>query len=535
MSKKNIVLFLAMLFALFWNIPVFAEEKEGSMSEPVSAYCLEDKLYTFVRFREDIHPEQLSGTLRLNDISLAESILAMPVQSMKAKVHYVLLIDLSTSMQEHVGEVEHFAEELAEIKAPNAVYSVLTFGNQFESAAQNLKDAKEMQSIVDHLQYDGTLSDIYGGVEQAIKYLNEHPQSEGEFVNLLLVTDGNVYLGSMSEENPELEAQKSKNMAELIDSSRQMVFHTLCVNEWDTLAGQAFSTGKGLHLHSGGQDGVVPAQELIKFVGELYRMDFMFRPANEQHLDLKLQMNGRQNGTPFFQEHEISVPLLQASPNTEQEGSKEMPPSDVAGAKEEEKPPAGDAADAEEEEKPPAGETGERDPAEGEAGKPRRAESEGTDNGGADAVANQKETDVSTKQWIAVASILSIVIIILVVIIVILLLRKKEPQRQSQSAPEGSIYMRLDVVSGQLLNAEKEFYFHDQIIIGRSRKCDIVWKDKCVSGENSRIYMEKQKIYIEDLNSKEGTALGGMRLYAPNILRSGEQISIGNVCFVLRF
>ena len=65
--------------------------------------------------------------------------------------------------------------------------------------------------------------------------------------------------------------------------------------------------------------------------------------------------------------------------------------------------------------------------------------------------------------------------------------------------------------------------------------CDLVWSDRCVSKKNSRIYIKDQTIYIEDLNSKEGTVLGGMRLYAPNPLRSGDVISIGAVSFILRF
>lgn len=60
------------------------------------------------------------------------------------------------------------------------------------------------------------------------------------------------------------------------------------------------------------------------------------------------------------------------------------------------------------------------------------------------------------------------------VIDIILLAQKKESKKQNESVPEGSIYMRLDVISGQLVNVEKEFYLHDQLIIGRSRKCDIV-------------------------------------------------------------
>ena len=119
-------------------------------------------------------------------------------------------------------------------------------------------------------------------------------------------------------------------------------------------------------------------------------------------------------------------------------------------------------------------------------------------------------------------------------------IREKKHREGQQGDDEGQVKdhgadISPEELSGNIRNMEKQICLQDQILIGRSRMCDLVWSDRCVSKKNSRIYIKDQTIYIEDLNSKEGTALGGMRLYAPNPLRSGDVISIGAVSFILRF
>lgn len=548
MRKKIIVLYTAILLALICNIPVSAADNDDNMSKAVSAYCLEDTLYTFVEFLGNSDPEQLSGTLMLNDVSIAKSTLVIPPQNSFTKTHYVLLVDLSTSMQSYVEKVNRFADGLAEAGASEAVFSVLTFGDQFEVVSENLTDPKEMLAAVNHLQYNGVLSNPYEGVEQAIKYLSGCPRPEGELLNLILVTDGNLYLGDMLEsERQALENEKAKSTSELITSSPEIVLHTLRVGEWEPLADQTFSKGTGLQLHSANKDVPVLARELTGFTEKLYRIDFSFRPAKkDQKLDVTLQIKGRENGELFYRQYELkSIPVLKASPEPESkgdDGTPSQPDPDSDGEKE--KPPSEKTPDGESEENKPQDKEPEEDepqdkePEEDEPQdkEPKEDESrDSEDNEQKDVMQNNDQSVICTDQWILIVSILGIVIVLLIIIIAFLLARKKSQMKQNKTSQEGSIYMRLDVISGNLSDVSKEFYLQDQLIIGRSRKCDIVWKDKCVSEKNTRIYIENQKVYIEDLNSAEGTALGGMRLHAPNILRSGDQISIGNVCFVLRF
>ena len=65
--------------------------------------------------------------------------------------------------------------------------------------------------------------------------------------------------------------------------------------------------------------------------------------------------------------------------------------------------------------------------------------------------------------------------------------------------------------------------------------CDIVLQDSCVSPVNTRIVFKDGMIYVEDMNSASGTAIGGMKIQGLNRLRSGDVLSIGEVEFCLKF
>lgn len=122
----------------------------------------------------------------------------------------------------------------------------------------------------------------------------------------------------------------------------------------------------------------------------------------------------------------------------------------------------------------------------------------------------------------------------LLVLAALLFLRRRRGRRPGGTASAGSVFMRLEVISGAYAGV-KEFYLADELIIGRGNQCDLSWKDKDVSPRNSRIFRRDNMVYIEDLGSRHGTALGGMRLHRPNRLRSGDEITIGTVQFRLKF
>lgn len=70
----------------------------------------------------------------------------------------------------------------------------------------------------------------------------------------------------------------------------------------------------------------------------------------------------------------------------------------------------------------------------------------------------------------------------------------------------------------------------NEIVIGRGPDCDIVINERQVSRRHVRIHLNSDnKIFIADLNSKNGTLLNGENVTDQNSLKDGDEIIIGLV------
>jgi len=67
------------------------------------------------------------------------------------------------------------------------------------------------------------------------------------------------------------------------------------------------------------------------------------------------------------------------------------------------------------------------------------------------------------------------------------------------------------------------------VVIGRSPGADIVIGDDFVSGRHARLSPSGDGAALEDLGSTNGTLLNGARVVAPQSLRAGDTIDIGNI------
>ena len=91
------------------------------------------------------------------------------------------------------------------------------------------------------------------------------------------------------------------------------------------------------------------------------------------------------------------------------------------------------------------------------------------------------------------------------------------------------------MISDNCSLAKEQLFLSDELLIGRDKDCDIRLINKDVSKKNARLFIREDAIYIEDLNSTNGTAINNMKIFSPNKLRSGDVIAIGSVVIQLRF
>jgi hypothetical protein len=87
---------------------------------------------------------------------------------------------------------------------------------------------------------------------------------------------------------------------------------------------------------------------------------------------------------------------------------------------------------------------------------------------------------------------------------------------------------RLVAQRGGGLSSGEAFGIGPGLVIGRALACEITIEDSYASGRHARLYDRDGNVYIEDLNSTNGTYVNGARVSAQQLLRPGDTIRIGD-------
>jgi len=80
---------------------------------------------------------------------------------------------------------------------------------------------------------------------------------------------------------------------------------------------------------------------------------------------------------------------------------------------------------------------------------------------------------------------------------------------------------------------EERDLFYGEIVIGRGQEADFILLDAKVSRQHARIFEEKGKFFIEDLESRNGTVVENRRIKGKYALELDQSITIGRSVVVL--
>jgi sigma-B regulation protein RsbU (phosphoserine phosphatase) len=82
----------------------------------------------------------------------------------------------------------------------------------------------------------------------------------------------------------------------------------------------------------------------------------------------------------------------------------------------------------------------------------------------------------------------------------------------------------------QIVPAEGEPFDHelsgDSLVVGRAGGCDLALADPFLSRQHSRIFRVGERLFVEDLGSRNGTFVNGRLIAGPTELRAGDAIQI---------
>lgn len=520
-SLRHIALCLAALLFAIPSAEAAPPEDAQPMNQAVirSAYfqrlgegaAASDDLFAFVsRESEWENPLKVTaGVKEKGKMTVWDADGQQTVAERDQQTAYLLLVDHSNSMKAVSGNrnVTRFAKELVRRggSRKNISYALATFGAGFQAEQEFTTDTDAFLESVERIEYGERASDPSKAILAAMDYLNDRTRDEGELVNLILITDG-------IPEETDADSLALEQVTKQLEASPSVLVHTFGLinrnrEEVSTQGMDALdSMGLGIHVTTLDTNPLTAARQMTAMVDGLYVFHFpTAQRQSEQIPDVELYFNGNS--------------VLSASiPQLSQAGI--APVSDGTPA---------DSSAEEPSDKTPDGSEGEDAQGDSSSESGEDSSSGGTPAGGPSSGGGSERKDLPVA-WIAAGA----AGIAALAGLVFFLLRRRPADTVSRPAGN-SVCMVLDIISGECAAKERRFYLSGELIIGRSRKCDIVWKDSCMAPQCVRIFLSNQSVCIEDIGSFDGVYLGGMRLHNANRLRSGDEIAIGTVRFRFKF
>lgn len=523
--KRKFAIFLLLLSLLQMRTPVMAAEAsmDSGKASIVSAYCMGDTFYSFMEadgcdVGEMIAQTELVGGSRTQPV---------PLQDSGAAVTYILLIDNSGSMRKYASSVADYADALIERETQPATFVIITFGEQVlfnelvdtQACLDKAAVKNTVSNAIGQMDYKERWTDPYTGIVSVTDYLNQnYPGDRGDLVNLILLTDGTPDMKDNS-----VEEENARAALERIAETPEVVLHTVSFQEWDSAHTVPKGTGTDVVVDAG-LDAVGAAGALTDFVHGLYRVDFEnFVAANQASGRYAYEYYLRDSGDGVAEPIQLISLAIEKVPVMTEGTHGWSSPS----AKSAEGPEVGQESRSSETESPET---------EGSESQP---ESESESRTGSESESDSKQESPQAGNGVLQSDMLrkgiyaggAALILIVGIALIWTAVRIFKGWRRNGTGRENAIFMRLEVLSGRFAGGKTEYFLRDELLIGRALSCDLVCREAGVSPRNSRVFVKDQVVYIEDLDSKEGTLLEGMRIYAPNRLRSGDVISIGEVSF----
>lgn len=87
---------------------------------------------------------------------------------------------------------------------------------------------------------------------------------------------------------------------------------------------------------------------------------------------------------------------------------------------------------------------------------------------------------------------------------------------------------------GDAAHQTREIPIHGkEFLIGRGNDCDLRLRDPNVSRHHCMIRIRPDEVTLVDLGSSNGTTVNGTRVISQAVLQSGDEIRLGEYCFLL--
>ena len=467
----------------------------AAQAELVRAFVYDQTLTAYVAITGTDQPVT-KAEAKIGGQSFPASQAMETVRQAGAPVTYLLLVDCSTSMPAYAEEVAAFAGALGSGGGENTRFTLATFGEEFVVAAEDLTAAELPQAMAD-LSYEARGTRLQSGIQGALDYFESIPRQGGELRSMVVLTDAVEY-------DPTGEATYDETLQRVEDSD--VMVHALGFGFDEASLESLFSlveASGGSCWQAGSQaEAAQAAEALAEETGNLFVTGFSLGTYQTGGGETEVSITFASNGELMAKaERRVVFPAMEG----------EAPVKEGL----------------------PSAET------------PVQTQEAASSSGSEAATAEDEGTG-----WLPLAAVGAFLVIVVIVGAAAAANRRKRRRAaslQGAAAPPSSspvpsgpveangIFLRMEVLTGQLASGRTEFSLTDQLMVGRDALCDIAFDSQTISRRHARVFAANGAVYIEALGSQNGTAVNGTPIHMANILRSGDEIAMGDVRFRLKF
>ena len=448
----------------------------GVQAEIIRAFVTDDVLYTYV----DITGAEKAITKAEAKIGTGvypatDSMLT--VRQAGSPVRYMLLIDGSTSMGGYKDEIVSFTEELSALSGENTSFYLAKFGEKLTINDEDIA-ADSIVSEVENLKFDEHATKLHDCINESLDYFEAMPRKGNELRCMIIISDAVEY-------NPQ-GGMSFDDIQKRIESSDAMLYgvglgkNDDALEKLDVLV--EASGGNSWELKSTDLSSKI-AEEIVEYSSDLYVTGFDISgcEASSESESISVTFS---SGSELICRAERSVMIPEL--NADETANEDNPPTQLP-----------------------------EEPEDSEQGNPYSSE---------DTI-----SDTNDSQNTPIGLIVGICAAGIVVAVIITLLLKKKNKTGS------GIFVKIEVIEGNYAGKTTEFILNNELLVGNSKKCAIKFNDDTLLECNTRVFFAGDRIYVEDMGSQQGTSVNGIIINMPNVLRSGDVISSGNIAFKIKF
>lgn len=472
--------FLSLLLCLGLTGALCISALAAGSAEIVRAFVYEGTLYTYVSM-DGLEKPITRAEAKLGGQTFSATDRLETVRQAGAPVTWLLLVDNSTSMPAFREETEGFARALSQAGGENTRFILATFGDAFTVAGEDVA-AGELAQQVEALPFDEDVTRLHTAIGQALDYFEELPRERNELRCMVILSDAVQY-------DPQGGVPYDQ-LLERVEHSDVML-HSVGLgadqSALDSL-GQLATASGGLHQAADARTAEEAAVRLTERSGGLYVTGFDLSGYTSQGGAEQVSVTFASDGELICRAAaQVELPLLTGEAETEPQPPVQLPDTSAEAA-------------------------------------------EGAGGGPAAPAAARTGLPVGLMAGAAAVALAAIAA-------AAALLRKKKTVPAAAPARQTGVYMRLELVRGALADGreQQELELRDELILGAGPACDIPVRDDSAAPRHARLFLMEGAVYVENLCGSGGTEVNGTEIQDAQRLRSGDEITAGNVSIRLRF